>query len=386
MGEGTWRYLLTVEGRPVELTDGEATFGRSRTSTIRLDHESVSRSHALMTLHRGGVTIRDLNSSNGTWVGGRRISGETSLADGTRVQLGAAVVELKIVSPSVPSERTALLDSTTQPPPATPPRVEGPEAPETAPPPPAAPPASVTQVPFTASNLFTDIDRQAREPKGEPPMHEDFLGAADPHAGQAAPVPPLPEAPPPPPSPADVSLAIGGPVPPRAAPRARTVARTGVGGSPESSKPGGVPRRFAALLVDGVIVSAMDVLLFTPAFLILYFRPSLQPSSAMADPLLGGIGLLCFALAAIANVLYTAGLWALRGRTPGKALLGLEIVRQGGRTGGGIGWNAALLRFLVMALGAVPLGFGWWMAAFRKDGRALHDIAAGTWVVRKRPV
>ena len=80
VSEETWRYLLTVEGRPVELADGEATFGRSRTSTIRLDHESVSRSHALLTLQRGGVTIRDLNSSNGTWIGGRRITGETSLA------------------------------------------------------------------------------------------------------------------------------------------------------------------------------------------------------------------------------------------------------------------------------------------------------------------
>ncbi len=368
----------------MELADGEATFGRSRTSTIRLDHESVSRSHALMTLHRGGVTIRDLNSSNGTWVGGRRITGETSLADGTRVQLGAAVVELKIVSPSVPSERTALLDSTTQPPAAGPAPVEGPRAPEGVPPPPAAPPASVTQVPFTASNLFTDIDRQARETEGEPAIHEDLLGAAERRGGEAAPAPPLPEAPPPPPSPADVSLAIGGPVPPRPPPRARTVERRGAAVSPEAAKPGGVLRRFAALLVDGVILSAMDVLLFTPAFLILYFRPSLQPSSAATDPLLGGIGLLCLALAVVANVLYTAGLWALRGRTPGKALLGLEVVRQGGRAGGGIGWNAALIRFLVMAFGAVPLGLGWWMAAFRKDGKALHDIAAGTRVVRKR--
>ncbi|MGE5346631.1 MAG: FHA domain-containing protein [Acidithiobacillales bacterium] len=385
MGEETWRYVLTVEGRPVELKDGEATFGRSRTSTIRLDHESVSRSHALLTLHRGGVTIRDLNSSNGTWVGGRRITGETSLADGTRVQLGAAVVELKIVSPSVPSERTALLDSTTQPPAASLSRSGGSETPEEAPPPPAAPPASVTQVPFTASNLFSDVDRQARETAGEAAIHEDLLGAAERREPEAAPSPPVPEVPPPPPpSAAEVSLAIGGPVPPRAGPRPRTVERRGMVPSPDLSKSGGVPRRFAALLVDGVIVSAMDVLLFTPAFLILYFRPSLQPSSAAADPLLGGIGLLCFALAFVANVLYTAGLWALRGRTPGKALLGLEVVRQGGRSGGGIGWNAALLRFLVMALGALPLGFGWWMAAFRKDGRALHDIAAGTWVVRKR--
>ena len=382
MSEETWRYLLTVEGRPVELADGEATFGRSRTSTIRLDHESVSRSHALMTLHRGGVTIRDLNSSNGTWVGGHRITGETSLADGARVQLGAAVVQLKIVSPAVPSERTALLDSTTQPPAAEPSPVGGPEPAATGPPPQAGPPPSVTQVPLTASNLFSDIDRQAREAEGEPAIHEDLLAGEERPPREAAPS--LPEAPPPPASAAEVSLAMGGPLPPPPVPRARSGEGRDEAAPSEPSRPGSLLARFAALLVDGVIVSAMDVLLFSPAFLILYFRPSLQPASVASDPLLGGIGLLCFGLAFVANILYTAGLWALRGRTPGKALLGLTLVRPGSRARGGIGWNAALLRFLVMALGGLPLGLGWWMAVFRRDRRALHDLAAGTSVVRSR--
>jgi pSer/pThr/pTyr-binding forkhead associated (FHA) protein/uncharacterized RDD family membrane protein YckC len=373
VSEETWRYLLTVEGRPVELTDGEATFGRSRTSTIRLDHESVSRSHALLTLQRGGVTIRDLNSSNGTWIGGRRITGETNLADGARVQLGAAVVVLKIVSPQVPSERTALLDSSSQPPAAEPAPVRAepePFVPE--PSPPAGPPPAVTQVPLTASNLFTDIDRQARE-AADSAIHEDVLtGGTELPRGPRPVVPPAPEALASPSSAADVSLAIGGSELPRPA------------APPDLRKTGSLLARFAAVLVDSVILSAMDVLLFSPAFLILYFRPSLQAGSAASDPLLGGIGVLCSVLALVANILYTAGLWAMRGRTPGKALLGLAIVRLGGRTGDGIGWNAALVRFLVMAVGAVPLGLGWWMAVFRRDRRALHDLAARTVVVRKR--
>jgi uncharacterized RDD family membrane protein YckC/pSer/pThr/pTyr-binding forkhead associated (FHA) protein len=385
VSEETWRYLLTVEGRPVELTDGEATFGRSRTSTIRLDHESVSRSHALLTLHRGDVTIRDLNSSNGTWIGGRRITGEMSLADGARVQLGAAVVELKIVSPQVPSERTALLDSSSQPPAAGPAPVRAePEPPVPEPPPPAGPsPDASTQVPFTSSDLFTDIDRQAREAAGNPAIHEDvFTGGKEFPAGPAVPLPPAPEQLPPPASAADVPLAIGGPG--LSQPAAPSEESRGAAPPPELQKTGSLVARLVASIVDGVILSAMDLLLFSPAAVILYFRPTLQSVSAASDPLLGGIGILCFVLAFVANILYTAGLWAMRGRTPGKALLGLAIVRRGGRKGDGIGWNAALLRFLVMILGAVPLGVGWWMAAFRKDRRALHDVAAGTWVVRKR--
>lgn len=358
----------------MELADGEATFGRSRTSTIRLDHESVSRSHALLTLHRGGVTIRDLNSSNGTWIGGRRITGEMSLADGARVQLGAAVVVLKIVTPSVPSERTALLDSSSQPPAAEPAAVlSEPEPSVPEPPPSAGPSPAVTQAPFTASNLFTDIDRQAREAAGDPAIHEDVLSDGRELPGQPIPIaPPAPEAPPSPASAADVPLAIGGPELPRPA------------APPEPRKTGSLLARFAAVLVDGVILSALDVLLLSPVLVVYYFRPTFRAGPLGADDVFRGILTLCVVLILVANVLYTAGLWAMRGRTPGKALLGLAIVRAGSRAGDGIGWNAALVRFLVMTVGAVPLGVGWWMAVFRKDRRALHDVAAGTVVVRKR--
>lgn len=385
MSEETWRYLLTVEGRPVELADGEATFGRSRTSTIRLDHESVSRSHALMTLHRGDVTIRDLNSSNGTWVGGHRITGEVPLTDGARLQLGAAVVELKIVSPLVPSERTALLDATTQPPAAEPSPAQRREPPAPAAPPPAAPVPAITQVPLTASNLFADIDREARAAEGEPAIHEDLLAEGEHLPGSGVPPPRLAaEAPPLPSSAAEVSLDIGGHLPLSGVPQARGGERPADDAPPDPSRLAGLLRRFAALLVDGVILSAMGVLFSSPAFLIYYFRPSLPSSSPASDPLLGSIGILCTVLALVANFLYVAGLWALRGRTPGKALLGLTIVRPRGRRGGGIGWSPALIRFFVMGLGAIPLWLGWWIAAFRKDKRALHDLAAGTWVVRNR--
>ncbi|HQR47432.1 MAG TPA: RDD family protein, partial [Thermoanaerobaculia bacterium] len=152
----------------------------------------------------------------------------------------------------------------------------------------------------------------------------------------------------------------------------------------EGERPGGLLARLGAVIVDGVIVSAMDVLLVSPAGLILYFRPALSAAPAASDPLLFGTGLLCVSLAAVANVLYLVAFWALRGRTPGKALLGLAIVRRGGRVGDGIGWSPALLRWLVMGLGGIPFGLGWWIAAFRKDRRAWHDLAAGTRVVRTR--
>ena len=84
MTEEKWRYVLSAEGREIELSDGEVTLGRSRTSTVRLEHESVSRSHALLTFDRGEAVVKDLASSNGTFVGGKRIARETRLVNGDR--------------------------------------------------------------------------------------------------------------------------------------------------------------------------------------------------------------------------------------------------------------------------------------------------------------
>ena len=112
MTNDVYRYVLSVEGREIDLSDGEATLGRSRTSTVRIEHESVSRSHALLTLNKGEAIVKDLNSSNGTYVGGKRISRETRLQNGDRVQIGAAVVDLRILPPDVPSERSISRPST----------------------------------------------------------------------------------------------------------------------------------------------------------------------------------------------------------------------------------------------------------------------------------
>src|SRR5512140_1118833 len=119
-----YRYVLTVDGREIELSDGEVTIGRSRTCTVRIDHESVSRSHALLTLEKGAGVVKDLNSSNGTYVGGRRVLNETKLSDGDRIQLGAAVIAYRVAW-TTKSERTALIDAEAEaaaPPPPQPPQ------------------------------------------------------------------------------------------------------------------------------------------------------------------------------------------------------------------------------------------------------------------------
>ena len=71
-----------------------------------------------------------------------------------------------------------------------------------------------------------------------------------------------------------------------------------------------------------------------------------------------------------------------QGQTPGKLIVHLRIIRCD--TGEAIDYGAALLRF-VIGYGALFLtgGLGLLLAFWRKDRRALHDLIAGTCVLRE---
>jgi pSer/pThr/pTyr-binding forkhead associated (FHA) protein len=75
------------EGRAFDMLEPRITIGRSADNTIRLDDKTVSSHHATLTLDGTDYILKDLNSTNGTRVNGRRIT-ETRLANGDRVRLG----------------------------------------------------------------------------------------------------------------------------------------------------------------------------------------------------------------------------------------------------------------------------------------------------------
>jgi uncharacterized RDD family membrane protein YckC len=404
-----FRYVLSAEGREVELLDGEATLGRSRTSTIHLEHESVSRSHALLTLNQGEAVVKDLNSSNGTYVRGKRISRETRLQNGDRVQLGAAVIDLRIVPPSVASDRTTHLGPDELPPqPPDQPQDVAPRRPSgityepvpdfTNPVVPAPPPAVLALDEMSASELFAEIDRKGpvplagsdlREasPAARRPLDKDEVSTVAPSQGAPALVAPVPSEMAARPL-ADVSIQMSATqIPPRGTPLERVAAFRERRAKAVNDGPRNAANQFARLLaalVDAVILTAINLLLFAPVFLIDYFRAELQTRDAAPDWAFRGVKALSFLLAVLANALYVAGGWAWRGRTPGKSLLGLTVVKRGEIGGRGIGWKAALVRALVVVIGGLPLGLGWVWAFFDREKRALHDLAAGTWVVRSR--
>lgn len=77
-----------------ELIEGEHRLGRSRTCQIRLQHDSVSREHALIVVDEcRKIYIRDLHSRNGTLVNEQKIE-QQELRVGSKIRLGAVLLEV----------------------------------------------------------------------------------------------------------------------------------------------------------------------------------------------------------------------------------------------------------------------------------------------------
>ncbi len=83
--ERTSTRLATASGE-LPLNEGENTLGRE-TPILAVD-DAVSRDHARIIVAGDQVTIEDLGSKNGTYVGGKRITGPTDLADGDEITIG----------------------------------------------------------------------------------------------------------------------------------------------------------------------------------------------------------------------------------------------------------------------------------------------------------
>jgi pSer/pThr/pTyr-binding forkhead associated (FHA) protein len=94
-------YLDIIEGldkdKNYEFTRENVVLGRGDANVVLKDSK-VSRKHAEIEL-RGGYTpiLRDLESSNGTFVNGRRVEASLELKDGDRIQVGDTVIKFSIL-------------------------------------------------------------------------------------------------------------------------------------------------------------------------------------------------------------------------------------------------------------------------------------------------
>ena len=91
------RACLTVitgaaAGQMFKVTRGEMLIGRGSTAAIRVVDDGVSRNHARIRYDSNGLCLDDLESRNGTFVNGERITASTVLREGDKIQVGRTTV------------------------------------------------------------------------------------------------------------------------------------------------------------------------------------------------------------------------------------------------------------------------------------------------------
>src|ERR1700722_4640572 len=104
------RYLA----HDLEVPTGQFVIGRTPDCQLSLDDPLVSRRHALLTVHGGGVVVEDLGSRNGVEVNGKRIGEPGPLSDGDRIKIGSQEMTLTGVVEQVPTPPRASFGRATQ--------------------------------------------------------------------------------------------------------------------------------------------------------------------------------------------------------------------------------------------------------------------------------
>jgi FHA domain len=106
-----------MTGRTHELKVDKTTVGRVEDNTFQIAEPSVSSHHCEILLRGTDVVVRDLNSTNGPYINGEKVT-ETALKPGQVLRLGQ--IEMRLETDSSPSPSPAPSSAPATPPPTTP--------------------------------------------------------------------------------------------------------------------------------------------------------------------------------------------------------------------------------------------------------------------------
>jgi len=80
-------------GRRVRVTTKPLIIGRSPKCEIQIDQESVSRNHCRIRFENGEFLVRDLGSTNGTYVNDDLVEGDGRLRHGDQLKVGRTILK-----------------------------------------------------------------------------------------------------------------------------------------------------------------------------------------------------------------------------------------------------------------------------------------------------
>lgn len=92
------RYSVSRGADDFVLETGINVLGRDPSVAIYIEHPSVSRRHARISVEGNAAVLDDLKSRNGTFLDGRRIDGPTMLHQGAVIGLGAITLTFRVLS------------------------------------------------------------------------------------------------------------------------------------------------------------------------------------------------------------------------------------------------------------------------------------------------
>jgi pSer/pThr/pTyr-binding forkhead associated (FHA) protein len=84
-----------LQGTRIGLTGAPVLIGRADDSTLVLTDDYASTRHARITLQDGMWIVEDLGSTNGTYLGQRKLDGPVPMEIGVPLRIGKTVLELR---------------------------------------------------------------------------------------------------------------------------------------------------------------------------------------------------------------------------------------------------------------------------------------------------
>jgi pSer/pThr/pTyr-binding forkhead associated (FHA) protein len=91
---------LDVAGKRFLLREGETSIGRDASADIQIDDTGLSRKHFAIVWNGKNAAVKDLNSTNGTRIGGRPIT-EVGINADTVISAGRNDYVFRIIAKTV---------------------------------------------------------------------------------------------------------------------------------------------------------------------------------------------------------------------------------------------------------------------------------------------
>ncbi len=101
-----------LTGKAHELSAEKTTIGRVEDNAFQIPEASVSSHHCEILLRGPDIVLRDLNSTNGTFINGQQLAGEAILKAGQIIRLGQVEMRLENVEAKSAAASKKLPDQT----------------------------------------------------------------------------------------------------------------------------------------------------------------------------------------------------------------------------------------------------------------------------------